>query len=254
MNVLITGGNGYIASNLALKLVNVSTTSINRSNFNLCDAKSTSQFLSKNSFDVVIHTAVEGGSRLKQDSEDIVFKNISMYYNIIENRKHFGKLITFGSGSEIFNPHSPYGMSKRIIYDLMQSDPYFYNMCIFAVFGHNELPTRFIKNNITNYINKKDITIHQDKFMDFVYMDDLVQMVQYYIDNPSPPKVIDCCYNKSYKLSDIANCINRLDNHTVPIKFNTTEFGNNYTGNFTSLPINLIGLEQGIIQTYKMLK
>ena len=86
------------------------------------------------------------------------------------NKNRFGQLISFGSGMELNNPTDPYGLSKRIIWDIIKNDPKLNNIRIFGVFDENELPTRFIKTNLNNYINKKPLIIHQDKQFDFIYM------------------------------------------------------------------------------------
>jgi GDP-L-fucose synthase len=179
--------------------------------------------------------------------------NLQLYYNLLNCRDRFGKLIHFGSGAEITQPESPYGLSKRVIAKSILEQENFYNIRIFAVFDENELDTRFIKGNIKRYINKEQIIIHQDKFMDFFYMKDLVSLVDYYIQTENPPKEIDCSYPESYSLFNIANMINNLDTHKVHITFNQDKIGENYCGNSNTL-LNYIGLEEGIKQVYNKLK
>ena len=76
MNILITGGNGYIAKSLANNLNN--TISITRKDFDLTDREATNNWFNDKYFDVVIHTAVVGGSRLKKDNGDTFYQNIQM--------------------------------------------------------------------------------------------------------------------------------------------------------------------------------
>ena len=86
MNILITGGNGYIAKSLANKLDNV--TSITRKDFDLTDRKSADDWFYGRYFDVVIHTAIKGGSRLKKDNSDAFYQNIQMFYNLLNNKRN----------------------------------------------------------------------------------------------------------------------------------------------------------------------
>lgn len=252
--ILITGGNGYIAKSLYNSLKNsYEITTLTRNNFDLNHFKVLDSYLKHKYFDVVIHCAVSGGSRLKEDIINDMDNNLQMYYNLLNCRDRFGKLIHFGSGAEITQPESPYGLSKRVIAKSILEQENFYNIRIFAVFDENELDTRFIKGNIQRYINKEQIIIHQDKFMDFFYMKDLVSLVDYYIQTENPPKEIDCSYQKLYSLFDIANMINNLDTHKVHITFNQNEMGEKYCGN-SNILLNYIGLEEGIKQVYNKLK
>jgi hypothetical protein len=59
--------------------------------------------------------------------------------------------------------------------------------------------------------------------------------------------------HKKYKLTDIAKIINNLDNYKVEIKLGNTP-GKSYIGFWRGLPIKIIGLEQGIKETYNKLK
>ena len=103
MNILITGGNGYIAKSLSSKLDNI--TSITRKDFDLTDRKATNDWFYNKYFDVVIHTAVKGGSRLIKDGADVCYQNLQMFYNLLNNKHCFNKLIHFLmilSGSNFF--------------------------------------------------------------------------------------------------------------------------------------------------------
>ena len=153
MNILITGGNGYIAKSLTLGLGDYNITSITRNDFDLTNRSSTDAWFKEKYFDVVIHTAIEGGSRLKQDDSSVFYNNLQMFYNLYYNKSHFNKFIYFGSGAELENPSDPYGLSKKIINDLIKYEFGFFNIRIFGVFDENELNTRFIKSSIEKYLN-----------------------------------------------------------------------------------------------------
>lgn len=252
MNILITGGNGYIAKSLSNNL-DFNVTSITRKDFDLTDRNITNEWFKGKYFDAVIHTAVKGGSRLKKDNGETLYQNIQMFYNLLNNKHCFERLIHFGSGAELGIPYSPYGLSKNIIYNLVKKEHGFFNIRIFGVFDENELETRFIKSSIKKYINKEPIIIHQDKQMDFFYMKDLITLVNDYLINnihTSLSKNAECSYRKKYTLSDIANYINTLNNYKVPIQILDSSIGNPYIGN-TTPNLSFLGLEQGIKETYK---
>jgi nucleoside-diphosphate-sugar epimerase len=254
MKILITGANGYVGKSLynALKDKHEVAT-INRQKCDLTNSSDVHFYFLDAWVDIVIHCAVKGGSRLQQDDWDVMDSNLQMYYNLLNNKAHFGKFIHLGSGAELYAKDKPYGLSKDIIRKSISIKDNFYNLRIFGVFDENELDTRFIKANIKKYINKESIIIHQDKLMDFIYMPDLVKIIEYYINNDGP-KELDCNYSNQYSLKNIANIINELDSYKVEVQTTNNNLGEMYTGNFYDLSLNFIGLEQGIKEVYNKLK
>ena len=268
--ILITGSNGYVARNLAKQLFDYDLTLTNRSNLDLLDSKSVKEFFEHKYFDVVIQTATSGGNRLKEDNSNVFFENCTIHQNILENACSFDKYISFGSGAELDRrydidptvdiksafPIDPYGMSKNFIAKSGILYPNFHNVRIFNVFNEDELPSRMIKANILNYINKKPIIIHQDKWMDFFYMNDLCEVIKFIIESNSNQKIINCSYKDKYKLSAIAEIINQLSTHKVDIMINSSSFGLNYYGDYNLhlFDVDLAGLHLGITNTYNKLR
>jgi nucleoside-diphosphate-sugar epimerase len=254
MNILITGGNGYIAKSIYLHLnLKYNITLINRNDVDLTDRNKVAEYFSDKYFDIVIHSAVSGGHRLISDTNDVVAYNLLMYDNIIRCRDKFNKFIHFTSGAED-DAKTPYGFSKRIISKLMKLDSRSINLKIYAVFDENELSTRFIKSNIKRYINRENLIVHQNKKMDFFYMKDLISIIEWLIDlnkDAFPISDINCSYDKKYSLFEISQIINSLGNYTVDIMIQNNIEENPYYGDATSLPIKMVGLVYGICETYK---
>jgi len=254
MKVLVTGGNGYVAKKLITGLSDYDVEVITRADLDLTDENACRIFFHNKSYDVVIHTAIEGGSRLKEDNTKVLENNLKMYFNLINYAAQHAKFISFGSGAEIGHPTDPYGLSKHVIARLMLAKPNCYNIRIYAVFDHDELDTRFIKANITKYANKEDMVIHQNKLMDFFYMEDLISVVKYYIKEANPGKSFNCTYLESKTLLQIAEIINRLDKHRVGISVLKDGLVGGYIGSWDGLVLPLVGLEQGIMNTYNIIK
>jgi|TARA_R110002153_G_scaffold216637_1_gene369145 nucleoside-diphosphate-sugar epimerase len=257
MKILITGKNGYIAKSLMKALSpNYNITSIGREDFELLDINAVEEWFNGKYFDLVIHTAVVGGNRLIPENVDMFSKNIMMYDNLMKCRDKFDRFIHFGSGAEVKH-NTPYGFSKRIINKMMKSDPGSINIRIYSVFDENELDQRFIKSSIQKYINREDIIIHQDKKMDLFYMKDLISLVEWHIGKGDKSYVYDsitCNYLEKNTLFQVANMINNLDEHKVNIKIENDGVGDDYCEPYSVLPFKLIGLEEGIKETYNKLK
>ena len=257
MRILITGANGYIGKTLhkALKETHY-VTAITRNEADLTKATEVEDFFNRSPFfDVVLHCAIAGAVSPKSEDWDIMDNNLKMYYNLLQNERHYSRLIHFGSGAETYLPGTPYGYSKKVIAKSILNQDNFYNIKIFGVFDENELETRFIKANILRYIKKEPMQIHQNKYMDFFYMQDLISVVKYYIGEKQPPKEFDCVYEEgSPTLTQLATMINELDDHKVKIFVGDPD-GDSYTSKYRSqLPIEFIGLEQGIKNVYNKLK
>lgn len=251
--ILITGGRGYIATSLYESLKdNFNVELVTRQSFNLVNTADTLKWFEDKEYDVVIHTAIIGGRRVIEDKSSQLDKNLLMYYNLLQNRDKFKRFISFGSGAER-DVSSYYGLSKRVIADSMLEKDNFYNIRLYGLFDKNELPNRFIKQNLNRYISKKSIIIYKDKKMDFFYMEDFINLVKLYVTEKNLPKQIDCTYSYSYKLSEIGDIINSISDYKVPIKIEQAGEESPYVGiPNTLLPFR--GLKYGVSQVYNDLK
>lgn len=251
MKILITGGNGYVAKSLFSSLSQkYEVTSISRSDFDLSISSDTREWFSDKYFDVVLHTAIKGGSRLVSDSSEVLDTNLKMYYNLLDNRSHFGRLINFGSGAEVYAKDTFYGLSKHVIRQSILGIDGFYNLRIFGVFDENELETRFIKGNVLRYLRKEPIQIHEDRRMTFFHMSDLVKLVTSYINGNLTDKEVECAYDTNHSLLDISEMINTLSDYKVPIVIQSG-IGSNYIGWNSSIKDNL---SERIVEVYEKLK
>jgi len=257
MRILITGASGYVGRTLRIALGSKhSIIGIDRSIVDLTDAVAVKKFFNNSHyFDVVVHCAVAGATNPREANWNIMDENLSMYYNLLANRLRFNRLIHFGSGAETYLPNTPYGYSKKVIAKSILNQDNFYNLKIFGVFDENELDTRFIKANILRYIKKEPIQIHQNKYMDFFYMQDLISVVEYYIAERQPPKEFNCVYEEgSPTLTQLSTMINELDDYKVKVFVGDPD-GDPYTSKYRSqLPYGFIGLEEGIKIMYNKIK
>ena len=269
MKILITGSGGYLGGKLlsALKK-DFEIFAPKSSELDLTDSDQVNQFMKKNFFDWVIHCAIIGGRRLDNDNADTTYKNLKIFFNIMNNRDRFKKIINFSSGSEydrrreinqesndLLNsfPVDYYGMSKNIISKLIKDYPY-YNLRLFGIFGSQEHESRFITMCINNSKSGKKIVINNDKFFDFFYVNDLVNIIKLLISDKlkSFNFEFDLVYKEKLKLSQIANLINELSDNKegIFIKDNTS---NSYTGTYNNNfdALGLLGIREGIRQVFE---
>lgn len=267
MKILITGGDGFIAKELIDYFKRDGEHNIiamNRYELPLLDEQKVNQWFEWNAkkIDVVIHTAVVGGNRLKEDGADVFFENITMFSNILKNvKKHNLLFFNFTSGAEDAHNCSmknPYGLSKSIITKIINTyEKNIINLKIWNCFGKHGKQTRFIENNINNYINNKNIVIHQDKYFDFFYSEDVYKIVCHFIEKYKKGDInvekVSCVYKEKTLLSEVAGIINNLSDKKVNIKLNNDGLDVEYCTRLLSFvigKINLIGLNEGIRRIY----
>lgn len=268
--VLITGGNGFIARNIIPSLSDYDLTILNREKLDLLDSSKVKEFFSDKHFDRVIHTATYGGYRTQIDDPEWVFKNVAMFYNLMNCQSHFDQIINFSSAAQFDRklpidnlrplhhsfPVDPYGLSKNIIAKSGAYSHKFRNLVIYNIFNYDEPDSRMIKNNIKRYIHKLPLTIFNDRKVDFFYMDDFARLIKLYIDQDISFTEIDVCYSKKYRLSEIANLINSLGDYSVDLKIDSYYDDLPYCGSGEKIDLlgfDLIGLSDGITLTYNKL-
>jgi nucleoside-diphosphate-sugar epimerase len=259
MKILITGGNGNISKMIINSLSNIyEITALPRDKLNILNYNELHNYLSENTFDILIHTAILGGRRTKEETSDVFYNNVLMFENILKFADKFKMIINFDSAAiydrstDILNrkeyelrtiPTDYYGFSKYVIHERSLQYTNIYNFRIYNIFHKNEEPDRFIKSCFLN----KQVTIFEDKYFDFVYETDFIKILNYYLLNIDSKldKTINICYKDKYRLSEIA----KLINPNIELNIIKKESNNNYTGDGTlldGLNIDLLGLKESI--------
>lgn len=255
MKILVTGAKGFTARNILEKLNGqYDLIPVTRKDLDLLDPQKVCQFIKKNHFDVIVHTAthdaVARGST--KDPAKVLENNLKMFFHIARCRDYFGKMIYFGSGAEFgreywkhkmkeeyFDVHIPqdqYGLSKYIMTKYTEMSDNIYNLRLFGIFGkYDDWKTRFIPNICCYAAHNLPIPIEQDKLYDFLYIDDFVAIVKWFIDNKPKYKVYNACTGKTIGFKTIANKLIKISGKKLAIKIKKSGLGREYSGDNSRL-------------------
>ena len=198
--ILITGKSGFIGQNLCAQLAaDYKIYAPVSSELDLLDETKTEKYIKENSFDIIIHTATWNATVVSpKDTSKVLKNNLRMFFNIARMNKFYGKMLYLGSGAEFnsryyismmkeeyFDSHIPeddYGLSKYIMSKYAFGSENIYNLRLFGVFGkYEDWRIRFISNACCKAVFDMPITIKQNRIMDYLYIDDFVKIIRWFI-------------------------------------------------------------------------
>lgn len=263
--ILILGANGFVGKNLKEYLSQFADEYIlqtpSSKELNLLNEKDVKNYLNDNYFDVVINAAVCNpirGNRIDNQTE--LEQDLRMYYVLKKYNNLYGKMLYFGSGAEFdktedivavtendFNNNIPltqYGLAKYIIGQDIESSKNIYNLRIFGLFGKYEnWRTTFISGACCKALKGLPITIRQNVYFDYMYIDDFCKIIKWFIDNESKHHTYNITTGKKVDLVTIAETINRLVENPVPIYVCKSGLANEYTADNKRLSLEVLNLK-----------
>ncbi len=274
MNVLVTGGSGFIGRNLTEQLRGKYAISAPASSdLDLLDADAVRAYLDRNAFDVVIHAATWNATRNSpKDVSRVLENNLRMFFNIARCDGRYGKLIHFGSGAEYdkrhwipkmnedyFDTHVPvdeYGFSKYIMAKYIASSDRIYNLRLFGVFGkYEDWEIRFISNACCKAVWDLPITIRQNVYFDYLSIDDLVRITEWFILHDRTEKTYNVCTGTAQDLHTFAQKVLAISGKDLDIVIAREGFGREYSGDNTKLlkavgPFSFSSIDVSIQELY----
>ncbi|MEW6087955.1 MAG: NAD(P)-dependent oxidoreductase [bacterium] len=257
--IFITGGSGFIGRNLKEQLSNgYKIFAPASADINLLDENLVSEYIKKNDFDIIIHCATWNATRnSKKNISEVLDNNCRMFFNLARCSSFYGKMIYYGSGAEYdrdhwmpkmnenyfdtYVPKDGYGFSKYIMELYAERAENIYNLRLFGVFGkYEDWEIRFISNACCKALWDLPITIKQNVFFDYMYIDDLVKITKWFIENQPREKTYNICSGKIFDLLTLTKKILTISGKNLDIIIKTGGFGVEYSGDNTKL-INEIG-------------
>lgn len=248
--ILITGAKGFIGSNLkeCLSLM-YDICAPNSSELNLCDQENVEDYLTHQKIDIVIHSANYRGKIGEPYSGSKVLETgLRMYANLERCSHLYDKMLYFGSGAEYdsrhyqpfmkedyFGNHIPqdgYGFYKYLISKQCMEKDNVYDLRLFGVYGkYEDWTRRFISNNICRALKGKPMTLSQNAYFDYIYIDDLVEIMKWFIENEPQHKHYNVCRGSHIDLLSLGNLIREVMQIERPISIAEEGYKLEYSGN-----------------------
>lgn len=247
--ILITGSSGFIGCNLKERLADkYLIVAPSHTELDLLDEDVVHTFLVNQNFDVVIHTASENATRnAKRDIHEVLPNNLRMFFNLARSHELYGKMYYFGSGAEYdrryylsnmpegyFDNHvpiDPYGFSKYVMAKYSLGAPNIYDLRLFGVFGkYEDWELRFISHACCRVVWGMPITIRQNVNFDYLYINDLVQIMAWFIENEPKRRAYNICSGQVYDLRTLAGKVLKAADKQLAIEVARPGLGPEYSG------------------------
>ena len=252
MNIFITGSNGFIGSHLReylkrtykkYRLFIPSSVELDLSNELAVD-----DYILSNKIDIIIHLANKGGDRTTVNMKNVTEYNLRIFFNIVKHEKNVKKIISFGSGAE-YGKHKPiidakeedylksqpldeYGFYKSITSKYIEKSQKIVQLRIFGAYGEYEnYRFKFITNAIVKNLLQLPIVINKNVLFDYIYIDDLVKMIDWTIHNETKKKIYNVTTGTKIDLISLANLVNETSDFKSEIKVLNDGLNNEYTSN-----------------------
>lgn len=254
MKILIIGANGFIGKHLYEYLAKNSSHILltpDSKTLNISDEISVDSYIDTTKPNIIINCANRGGGR-DSGNENIVHENLRMFFNIVKHSDKVSKIIHFGSGAEYGKhndivevkeeqsdwkiPLDEYGFYKSVCSKFIAKSTNNLNLRIFGCYGEYENHEfKFISNAIIKNLLHLPITINKNVFFDYIYIDDLVKIVDYFLQKDVKHKIYNVTTGKKIDLISLAELINETSDFTSEIKVINEGLNHEYTSDNTRL-------------------
>jgi GDP-L-fucose synthase len=253
--ILVLGGSGFIGRNLVEYLSKkYDVIAPSHKELELLDAEAVKLFFSRHNFDIVIFAVNAGNYRVVDSSQEMLKKNLKIFFNVVANKKFFDRMIFFGSGAEYDRfrdlknvkesefgkcvPGDDYGFYKYVCSRYIENTDFIVNLRLFAVFGkYEDYANRFISNIMCRGILGLPLIVRRNRIMNYLYIDDLAKIVEFFILNKPKHKFYNVL-GENVDLVSIAHMIGDVllkSGENPLIKVLNEEYDNEYTSDSSLL-------------------
>lgn len=232
-NILITGARGFVGRNLKEALSEqYRVFAPLHSELELLDYDALARYVEKNKIESVVHAAIH--VPMFNGVEKEFFNDMQMFLNLEKLSAGLDKLLYFGSGAEFDKrfditmvreedwgrsiPVTEYGLAKYTMNRIARDSRNIYNLRLFGIFGKYELwQIKFLSNLCCKALFDLPLTVRKACRFDFLYIDDLVPVVSWFLENEPQFHDYNVCMGVPYELTDLANMIVKISGKQLPV-------------------------------------
>lgn len=270
MKILLTGGSGFVGRNIKEQLGNkYHILAPSSSLLDIRNRDAVKKYVLTHKPDVIIHSAVRGG-------ENVLEEILRMFDSMLYVLPFVKKIIHMGSGAEYGKqrdlikiketdfgkviPADHYGLGKYVCSKLAENEPKILTLRLFGIYGKHEGHLyKFISNSIVKNLLGLPIKIKQDVVFDYLYVDDLICVLDYFLHNKNKYPAYNISTTKSARLSEIVSIINSISENKSKISIVNPGLNFQYTADNSRIMteiknLQLTPIKKGIEKLYSYYK
>jgi GDP-L-fucose synthase len=170
-----------------------------------------------------------------------------MFFNLARCSDLYRRMVFLGSGAvydmrhyqpkmpeTYFDAHVPtdeHGFSKYVTAKYIERAEAITELRIFGIFGrYEDYAIRFISNAVCKALFDLPITLRQDRRFDYLWIDDLPQVVDRFMDRDGAHRAYNVTPDESIGLFELAKKVRATSGKDVPIVVGTEGEGIEYSG------------------------
>ena len=245
MNILLTGGSGFVGRNLQEQLADdYHIFAPRHTELDLLDYGVLFQYVKEHRIDAIIHGAIH--VPMFNGYEKEFFNDMQMFLNLEKISSMVNKLIYFGSGAEFDKryhirnvseddigktiPDTEYGLAKYTMTKIARKSDNIYNLRLFGIFGKYELwQLKLLSNLCCKAVFDLPLTIRKDCTFNFIYIDDMPDVLRWMLEGNPEYHDYNFCHDQSYKLSELAEMVREISGKNLEIQMLSKELNLDYT-------------------------
>lgn len=274
MRILLTGGSGFIGQNLARQLSQRHEVLLPMHvELDLTNATAVRSYLAANPVNAVVHNAAKTGYGNASDGSGILDSALRMMLGLVREHGRYERLILIGSGA-VYDPsralvrvaedalsdtvpQDSYALAKYAVACLAEPLDFVVELRPFGVYGPGEdYAIRFISNAICRALFDLPITLHRDRRLSYLWVEDLGPVVEHFLyEGRSRQAAYNVVPNEVVSLRWLADLVLDVSGKHLPVIVAEQAEAPEYTGSNERLLRELRGLrftsiEDGVARLY----